>query len=201
MQVIKLTGTKRTDVGKTATKADRAQGIIPCALYGGTENINFTTNWNDVRHLVYAADFKIAEITVDGETFQAILKETQFHPATEQILHIDFLRLIPGHPIKVNVPLTLIGTAPGVKSGGKLIQSVRKIKVKTLPENLIDEMQLDISSLELGQTARVRDIIPQDGIEVLMAPAIPVVLIEIPRALRAAAAAEAKAATKAAKKK
>ena len=111
-------------------------------------------------------------------------------------MHVDFLSLTPGTPIKVQVPLRLTGVSPGVKGGGRLIQSVRKIKIKCMPEKMVDHMMLDISNLELGATARVRDVIAAEGIEVTMQGAVPVVLIEIPRALRSAATAEAKAAGK-----
>lgn len=196
MEVIKIEGNSRVGLGKKATKADRNSEAIPCVLYGGNDNVHFTTTWSEVRHLIYTPDFKTAELTIDGTTFNAILKDVQFHPASEQIMHVDFLTLTPGHPVKVNIPLRLKGTSPGVKAGGKLIQSVRKIKVKCLPEAIVDQMLLDISNLELGQTARVRDIIAQDGLEIMISPSIPVVLIEIPRALRSAAAAETKAAGK-----
>lgn len=196
MEVVKINGIVRAGLGKKATKADRNSEAIPCVLYGGKENVHFTTTWSDVRHLIYTPDFKTAELTIDGTSYNAILKDTQFHPATEKILHVDFLTLIPGQPIKVSIPLRLKGTSPGVKAGGKLIQSVRKIKVKCLPEALVDEMFLDITPLELGQTSRVRDVIAQEGLEIMMSPAVPVVLIEIPRALRSAATADAKAAVK-----
>ena len=143
----------------------------------------------------------MAEITVNGETYNAILKSAQFHPVSEAILHIDFLILTPGRPFKVEIPLRVVGQSPGVKGGGKLLQSIRKIKVKVLPENLVSELSLDISKLELGQSARVRDIIPVTGVEIMMSPSIPTVSIEIPRALRAAAAAEAKAKLAATPKK
>ena len=201
MESVKIDGGTRAGLGKAATKVDRSSEAIPCVLYGGNENVHFTTTWNEVRHLIYTADFKTADITADGKNYTAIVKDVQFHPVSEKILHIDFLRLTPGTPIKVSLPLRLVGQSPGVKGGGKLLQSIRKIKVKVLPENLVDEVTLDISKLELGQSARVRDIIPVDGVEVTMASAIPVVTVEIPRALRAAAAAEAKAKAVPAKKK
>jgi large subunit ribosomal protein L25 len=201
MESIKINGGTRAGLGKVGSKADRASKAIPCVLYGGSENVHFTTTWNDVRHLIYTADFKLADITADGKNYSAIVKEVQFHPVHEAILHIDFLLLTPGTPIKVNLPLRIVGQSPGVKAGGKLLQSMRKIKVKVLPENLVNELNLDVSKLDLGQSARVRDIIAVEGVEVTMSPSIPVVSIEIPRALRAAAAAEAKAAQAPKKKK
>jgi large subunit ribosomal protein L25 len=193
MEVVKISGEPRTGTGKKDAKATRVAGGIPCVMYGGNENIHFSTKLNEVRHIIYTPDFKLAEITVGGQTYKAILKDAQFHPANESVLHLDFLRLIPTVPIRVQVPLRLEGSSPGVKSGGKLVQSVRRIKVKCTPETLVEEVRLNIGKLELGQSSRVRDIIPTPGVEVMMAPAIPVVLIEIPRALRSAAQAEAKA--------
>jgi large subunit ribosomal protein L25 len=201
MESIKINGGERAGLGKAATKVDRSSEAIPCVLYGGSENVQFTTTWSEVRHLIYTADFKIADITAGGKDYRAIVKEVQFHPVNEKILHIDFLLLQPGTPIKVALPLRLIGQSPGVKAGGKLLQSMRKIKVKVLPENLVDHVTLSISKLDLGQSARVRDIIPTEGVDITMSPSIPVVSIEIPRALRAAAAAEAKAAAGPKKKK
>ena len=196
MEVVKINGIVRNGIGKVATKLDRKNQTIPCVLYGGKDNVHFTTTWSEVRHLIFTPDFKQATLTIEGKSYNAILKEVQFHPATEQIMHVDFLSLTPGTPIKVQVPLRLTGVSPGVKSGGRLIQSVRKIKIKCMPEKMVDHMMLDISNLELGATARVRDVIAAEGIEVTMQGAVPVVLIEIPRALRSAATAEAKAAGK-----
>jgi large subunit ribosomal protein L25 len=196
MEVIKVNGVARPNVGKAATKVARHSETIPCVLYGGKDNVHFTTTWSEVRHLIYTPDFKTSDLTIGGKTYKAILKEVQFHPASEQIMHIDFLQLTPGVPVKISVPLRLKGQSPGVKAGGKLVQSVRKVKVKCLPEALVDEMSADISLLELGQTIRVRDVIAKEGIELMMAPSIPVAIIEIPRALRSAAAADAKSAAK-----
>ena len=196
MEVVKINGIVRNGICKVATKLDRKNQTIPCVLYGGKDNVHFTITWSEVRHLIFTPDFKQAALTIEGKSYNAILKEVQFHPATEQIMHVDFLSLTPGTPIKVQVPLRLTGVSPGVKGGGRLVQSVRKIKIKCLPEKMVDHMMLDISNLELGATARVRDVIAAEGIEVTMQGAVPVVLIEIPRALRSAATAEAKAAGK-----
>ena len=196
MQSIAISGNPRVELGKVATKTNRAEGEIPCVLYGLNELAHFTVSAKDVRYLVYTPDFKIAELSLEGKTYRTILKDVQFHPISEQILHIDFLKLTEGQSVKVNVPLRLVGSAPGVKSGGRLLQPVRKVKIKCLPETLVDQVQLDISGLDLGQTSRVKDIIAQEGIEIMMSPSIPAVTIEIPRALRSAATAEAKTAGK-----
>lgn len=201
MESFKITATPRETVGKAASKVVRHNDAIPCVMYGGIEPVHFTTTWHDVRHLIFTPDFKTVEVTVGDTTHIAIVKHVQFHPVSEKMLHIDFLKLVPGTPIKVILPLRLRGSSPGVKLGGKLMQSIRKVSVKCYPETLVDQLTLDISKLELGQSARVRDIDAVEGVEITMAPAIPVVMIEIPRAMRAAAAAEAKAAAGPKKKK
>lgn len=196
MEAVAINGTVRTDMGKKGTKAVRREGRIPAVIYGGDTNIHFSTILNDVRPIVYTPDFKIAEVAVDGQTYRCILKDVQYHPVTEEIVHMDFLRLLDGVPVNVEIPVRFRGTSPGVKEGGKLMQSVRRIKIKTTPEHLIDELFLDISGLGLGQAVRVRDIEVGDNIEVMSAGGTPVGLVEIPRALRSAAAAAAKEAKK-----
>jgi large subunit ribosomal protein L25 len=190
---LEIQGTKRSEFGKKGSKTDRKNGNVPAVLYGGDEVIHFTVTPASVKHLIYTPDFKIADLNIDGKHYRAILKQSQFHPVTDELLHIDFLRLIEKTPIKVEVPLRFKGVSPGVKVGGKLIQQIRKIKIKTTPEFLVDELKADISKLDLGQALRVREVIVPNGVEIINNGATPVALIEIPRALKAAAAAEAKA--------
>jgi large subunit ribosomal protein L25 len=197
---LEIQGNTRSDVGKKGSATDRKNGLIPAVLYGGKDVKHFTVSHAAVKGIVYTPDFKLAKINLGGESFNAILKQVQFHPVTDQIIHIDFLRLIDKTPIKVDVPLRFKGVSPGVKVGGKLIQQVRKIRIKTIPESLVDELHADISSLDLGQSLRVKDVVVPGGVEILNNPATPVALIEIPRALKAAAAAEAKAEAKGKKK-
>ena len=201
MVSVEIQGSTRSEFGKKGSKIDRKNGGVPAVMYGGNEVIHFTVTPAGVKHLIYTPDFKIAELTIDGKPYRAILKAAQFHPVSDALLHIDFLRLIEKTPIKIEVPLRFKGVSPGVKVGGKLIQQVRKIKIKTTPEYLVDELKADISGLELGQALRMKEVIVPKGIEILNNMATPVALIEIPRALKAAAAAEAKAVDKGAKKK
>ena len=194
METLKVEGKKRAEVGTKSAKSTRSEGNIPCVMYGQGDAVHFSVTPKSVKALVYTPDFKLAELNLDGNTHSAILKDIQFHPVTDQILHMDFLKLTNGVPVKVNIPLRTKGESEGVKLGGKLIQQVRTILVKTKPENLVSELFVDISSLELGQSARVKDVEVSDDMEVMNPPATPVVAIEIPRALRsAAAAAEAEA--------
>ncbi|MCB0578460.1 MAG: 50S ribosomal protein L25 [Phaeodactylibacter sp.] len=196
MEVIAISGQLRTDLGKSATKAVRKEERIPSVLYGGDEVIHFSTTLKEVRDLIYTPDFKVAEVTIDGKTYKCFVKDIQWHPVTDAIVHLDFLRLIEGVPVKVEVPLRFKGASPGVKNGGKLIQKLRRIKIKTTPEHLIGELQVDISSLQLNQSIRVRDIDRvRDNIDVLNSPGVPVASVEVPRALRSATAAAEKAGT------
>jgi large subunit ribosomal protein L25 len=193
MTSVEIQGTKRTEFGKKGSRNDRNSGHVPAVMYGGEEIVHFTVTPAGVKHLIYTPDFKIAELVIDGKNYKAILKSAQFHPVTDALLHIDFLQIIAKTPIKVEVPLRFKGVSPGVKVGGKLIQQLRKIKIKTTPEFLVDELKADISKLDLGQALRVREVIVPQGVEIINNSATPVALIEIPRALKAAAAAEAKA--------
>ncbi len=198
MEVMTLNASPRTALGKVSTKAIRKANRIPCVLYGGNELQHFTLAPLDLRTLVYSPEFKVVEINVSGDIHKCILKSVQYHPVTESIMHIDFLRLIDDHPIKIEVPISFEGIANGLKSGGKLIKKMRKVKIKTLPQHLVDKITLDITPMELGQSQRIKDLVLTEGIEVLNNENIPIATIDIPRALRGAAA-EDTASTPAAK--
>ncbi|MEL7163213.1 MAG: 50S ribosomal protein L25 [Bacteroidota bacterium] len=192
MQTVQVSGEVRENLGKKYSKATRREGLVPAVLYGAGDPVHFTIKPLDVRALIYSPEFKIAELTVNGKTHRAIVKDYQFHPVTDQLRHIDFLALQDGHPVKVQVPVTFEGTSPGVRGGGKLQVAVRRVKIKTTPENLVDKVVLDISELELGSAIRVRDIQPMEGVEIMNPGGTPVATVEVPRALRSAATAAAK---------
>jgi large subunit ribosomal protein L25 len=112
------------------------------------------------------------------------VKDIQFHPVSEEVLHLDFLELVPGTKFKASVPLRFSGTAPGVKEGGKFIPRMRTVNILTTPEKVVDEVHADINAMQLGETLRIRDISVLDGVEITNAPAVPIASIEIPRALK-----------------
>ncbi|WP_020571742.1 50S ribosomal protein L25 [Neolewinella persica] len=194
MQSVKVSGEVRENLGKKHSKATRREGLVPAVLYGAGDPVHFTIKALDVRPLIYSPEFKLATLTVGGKEYNAIVKDYQFHPVTDNLRHIDFLALIPNHPVKVQVPVVFEGTSPGVRGGGKLQISVRRIKIKTTPENLVDKLVLDISKLELGSAIRIRDIKAIEGVEIMNPGGQPVASVEVPRALRSAATAELKAA-------
>lgn len=189
MEIVAVKGQVRSDVGKKSSKAVRKEGLVPCVIYGTHDTKHFTIDPKAVKPLIYTPDFKLAEIELDGNTHKCIVKDIQFHPVTDEIVHLDFLSLSDGQKVKVEVPLKFEGVSPGMKLGGKLQQNLRRVKIKTTPEHLVDSLVLDISHLELGQAVRVRDIAEIEGIEIMSPPGTPIASIEIPRALRSATAA------------
>lgn len=196
MEAVAVSGQIRTDLGKKATKAIRNAKRIPAVLYSKDNVVHFSTTHNEVKQLVFTGDFKLSDVELDGKVHRCIVKDIQWHPVTDEIIHMDFLSLMEGHTVKLQVPVRFTGVAPGIRAGGKLLQAVRRVTIKTTPGKMVTELTLDISKLDLGQSIRVRDIAPIDGVEIMNPPGTPVGTIEIPRALRSAAAAEKKAAGK-----
>jgi large subunit ribosomal protein L25 len=195
MEIIALQGHLKAGSGKEEVKKIRRNGHVPAVLYksGGGDALQFSLNAPDVRHLVYTSKFKLAEITVGGAMHKCIVKDIQFHPVTDAVVHLDFLELVPGVKFKATVPLRFAGVAPGVKGGGKFIPRMRQVNILTTPEKVVDEVSADISKMELGDTIRVRDITPVDGVEITNTGAVPIASIEVPRALKGATATEAAA--------
>jgi len=192
MNTVSFIGQTRDTKIKASTL--RRTGQIPAVLYGGKTLEHFTVVKNDVKHLIYTPDFKLGEVEVGGKKHRCIIKDIQFHPVTEDIQHIDFLAIEDGRMVKVNIPIRFKGVSPGVKGGGSLIQSMRKIKVKVDPKNLVDELLVDISELELGFSVKVKDIEITEGMELMANESIPVASVEVPRALKSLTAEEEAAA-------
>ena len=202
MNTVSIQATTRSIGSKQELKTSRRQDQIPAVIYGHVDPVHISiTNGKEIRDLIYTQDFKVAEVDINGDLHKCIVKDIQFHPVSDKILHIDFLKLTNGIPVKVEIPVRFKGESPGVKLGGKLVQTMRKLKIKTDPQNLLDELLVDISPLGLGDVLRVKSVEVPENMEVLVSGSIPVANIEIPRALKAAAAAEAKAAAGGKKKK
>ena len=152
MKSITINGSKRESVGKKATKALRNAGMVPCVLYGENNPVHFTAKELDFSKLVYTPNAHTVVLKLDGKTtVNAILQDIQFHPVSDRILHVDFYELKNDKEISMNIPVELIGAAPGVLiSGGRLLLNKRKLRVKALPSNLPDNIVVDISELEIG---------------------------------------------------
>ena len=193
MKTIAIEGTLRTEIGKKSTKALRNNGLVPCVVYGGAQNVHFSATTQAFRDLIYTNEFRIASVNVDGKSVNAIIKDVQFHPITDKIMHIDFLELVENKKLITQIPITLVGAPKGVKVGGVLMQKIRKVKVKTTPSNLSSSINVDVAHLDLGKSIRIRDIKVSEEIEIMNAGGIPIASVEVPRALRSSTSKEAEA--------
>ncbi len=155
MKTFELKGQLRTDLGKKASQALRKTDMVPCVLYGGKENIHFTCSNANLKHLVYTPNVYLVQIDIDGKIYNAVMREIQFHPVTDKILHIDFLQVFEDKPVTIELPLKIVGNAIGVKKGGKLKVAKRYLKVKALPEYLPDTLEINVDDLDVGQHIRV----------------------------------------------
>jgi large subunit ribosomal protein L25 len=199
MNTVKFEGIQRDGSGKKNSQTLRDSKHVPCNLYGLNENVSFALSAKDVRSLIHSPEFRVAELTLNGATHKAIVKEVQTDPLSDEVTHLDFLALQDGKKITVELPIKLVGTSKGQRDGGKLTQKIRRIKVKTTPEHLLPVYEVNIESMELGRTLRISDI-GRDGMELQHASALPVASVFMPRVSKAdeAAAAKAAADTKAA---
>lgn len=198
MKTISLQGQKRADSGKKAAKLLRKQDLVPCVMYGGTDTVAFTVKYNDLLKLVYTNEFVKAGVTIEGKTVEALVKDIDFHPTSDRILHVDFQELVPGHAVKTLIPVKLTGKAKGVLVGGVLELNLRTLAVKATPEQLVDHISLDVSELDLGKAIKVSAL--KTDLQILTPGSIPIARIIIPRAMRSAKTKEAAAPAKKAKK-
>ena len=151
MKSITINGSQRESVGKKATKALRNAGQVPCVLYGGDQNVHFSAPELAFSKLVYTPNAHTVVIAIEnGETYDAVLQDIQFHPVTDRILHVDFYRLFEDKEIAMDIPVHIIGTSRGVLNGGVLRRNRRKLRVKALPKNLPDFLEADITPLKIG---------------------------------------------------
>ena len=191
MQVFELKGELRTDLGKKATKVLREEKKVPCVLYGGKENIHFSVVEKDLSKFGYTPFVYIVKIMIDGNAYEAVMREIQFHPVTDRILHIDFYHIFAEKPVIIEVPVKLKGFAEGVQAGGKLVQVIRKLKVKALPANLPGEVELDVTSLGLGKSIKVKEL-SFDNFEVVNAKEVVIAQVKVTRASKSVEAGDKK---------
>jgi large subunit ribosomal protein L25 len=158
MKTFDLTGTIRKEVGKKASKQVRKEESFPCVMYGEGAPIHFTANAKEYGRIVYTPSVYLLNINIDGTVHQAIIQAIQFHPVSDLILHMDFLEVVPGKPVTVSIPVQLEGFAAGVQQGGKLKLETKRVKVRGEATKIPDKLILDVTSLTLGQTIKVRDL-------------------------------------------
>jgi large subunit ribosomal protein L25 len=185
MKTIAISGSKRQNVGKRDAKELRYEGKIPAVLYGGKEQIHFAVDIAALKPIIYSADVHFVEIDVEGVKATAIVQDAQFHPLNEQILHVDFFQLDNAKPLTMAIPVKLTGTSPGVKMGGKLVHKLRKLRVKALPQDLPQYVEVSIEPLEVGKSVRVRDL-KFEKFDITNTPEDTIVSVTTSRALRQA---------------
>jgi large subunit ribosomal protein L25 len=163
MKSITINGSQRESVGKKATKALRNAGQVPCVLYGGDQPVHFSAPELAFSKLVYTPNAHTVVIALDnGVTLNAVLQDIQFHPVTDRILHVDFYQLFEDKEIALNIPVQLVGNSKGVKNGGVLRKNNRKLRIKALPANLPDFIEIDITPLKIGDKVAVGDLPSED---------------------------------------
>jgi len=185
MKSIAISGSPRENVGKRDAKELRYQGLVPAVLYGGEKQLHFSVSASGLKSLVYTPDVHFVDLDIAGEKYQGIVQEVQFHPLTDQIRHIDFLELNDKKEVAMNIPIKLTGVSPGVKSGGKLIQKLRGLRVKALPKDLPQYIEVSLNALEVGKSVRVEQI-KIDKVKVLNNSDDTIVSVVMSRALRQA---------------
>ena len=186
MRTVSLSGSLRESVGKKDAKAIRAAGNVPCILYGAGHQISFQVSYKDLTPLVYTPEVNKVSLQIDGKTYTSIIKEIQFHPVSDKMIHVDFLELVDNKPIFMSVPVTVYGNSLGVKQGGKLVINSRKLNIKATPENLPDSIKIDVEKLDIGQGIKV-GAIGLDNVQILDEPNKMVVSVKTTRAAQAAA--------------
>ena len=199
MKQIAISGTSRTDLGKKATKEVRKNGNVPCVIYGEKKDenglpvaVHFEVSEKEINKIIYTPHIYLIDIKIDGENHKAILKEVQFHPVKDNVLHVDFLEVHAERPIVMGVPIAPQGLADGVRAGGRLITMVRKLKVKALYENIPEKLDIDVTKLQLGKSIKAGDL-HFEGLELITPKEVIVCTVKMTRAAMGAAAAAAKA--------
>jgi len=195
MKTIEIKGTARVAGGKKAAKQLRKQGMVPCNIYGELKDeqglpkaVAFAVSEGELRKLIYTPEIYTVKLDVDGQQCLAILKEAQFHPVKDHVLHVDFYQITDEKPIVMEVPIKLNGLAAGVKAGGKLAASVRKLKVKAVHTAIPERLDIDVTNLELGKTIKVGEL-SFKGLELVTSPSVVVCQVKMTRNARSAASA------------
>jgi large subunit ribosomal protein L25 len=191
MKTIVLKGDARKDTCKKATKALRSEGKVPCVVYGKSGNSHFGVYEYDFKNLVYTPNTYLVQLNLESGKKLAKLQDIQFHPVSEAIIHADFMEVDLGIPLTISIPVNVVGNAPGVRAGGRLMIKIKKLVVKGMVKDIPDSIEINVDKLEIGQNIRVGDI-KLNGLELLDTKANSVVSVTATRASISAATEEAK---------
>ncbi|MCR4773456.1 MAG: 50S ribosomal protein L25/general stress protein Ctc [Prevotella sp.] len=194
MKEISVAGQKRTDLGKKASKMLRKEGFVPCNLYGEAKQdgkpvaMSFQATMSELRKIVYTPHIYVVKLNIEGEEHTAILKELQFHPVTDALLHVDFYEVNDQKPITIGIPVKLNGLAAGVRDGGRMNLSIRKINVTAPYKNIPEHLDIDVTALQLGKSIKVGEL-SFEGLEIATPKEVVVCSIKATRQSATAAAA------------
>ena len=158
MKTILLKGELRKGLGTSSSKALRSEGKVPCVMYGSGENLNFAVYEADFKNLIYTPNVYKVKLDIEGKEYNAILQDVQYHPVSEAILHVDFMEVNEGKAVVMEIPVRVVGNAPGVRAGGKLVKKINKLRVRGPIGILPDYIDVNIDALEIGQSIKVKEI-------------------------------------------
>ncbi len=190
MKTITIEGQLRTEIGKQATRQLRSEEKVPGVIYGGAKEVNFSAPATAFKTLVYTPDFQFADVKVGGNSYRCILKDLQFDKVTDDLIHVDLMELVEDKKVIATIPIKFTGAAKGVKDGGKLITKMKALKVKTFPKFLKENIEVDLTELELNGNVRVEDV-KAENYEILNSPRIPIASVVLTRLLKQEEAAVA----------
>ncbi|EKX99608.1 ribosomal protein L25, Ctc-form [Hoylesella saccharolytica F0055] len=195
MKEINVKGQKRSDLGKKASKEMRKEGMIPCNLYGEAKNANgqpeavaFMVPMAELRKVVYTPHIYVINLDIDGKKHTAIMKELQFHPVTDALLHVDFFEINEKKDISIGIPVNLVGHAQGVRDGGRMSLSIRKLVVKAPYKQIPEKLDIDVTAMTIGKSIKAGEL-NFDGLEIITPKDVVICSIKMTRAAAAAAAA------------
>ena len=183
MKTITIEGQLRTETGKKVTRRLRSQGLVPGVIYGGAKEINFAAPVLAFKPLLYTPDFQLAEIKLEGSSYRCILKDIQLNKVSDELAHLDFLELVEDKKLIATIPIKFTGIAAGVKGGGKLETKMKTLRVKTFPKFLKENIEVDLTNLELNENIRVQDV-KDENLEILNSPRIPIASVVMTRVLK-----------------
>jgi large subunit ribosomal protein L25 len=186
MKTVEIIGYKRANLGKSSSKQYREEGLVPSVLYGGAEQVHFAAPMILFRDLVYTSEARFVNLNIEGKEYQAILQDIQFHPVSEIILHADFLLIDKSRKIKMNIPIAFNGVPVGVERGGNLVRKKSALKIQAFPQDMPEQIDIDLSGLDFHQSIKVVDL-KLNNIEVLDPKQATIAVIEVPRAAKVAA--------------
>jgi len=195
MKTITIEGQIRTEFGKSATRQLRSEDKVPAVIYGGATEVNFSADAAAFKHVVYTPDFMVVDVQVEGKSHKCVLKDLQFDKVSDRLIHVDFLELVEDKKVTVTLPLKFTGVPAGVKAGGKLVTKIKNLKVKLYPKDLRENIELDLTALELNGNVRVQDV-KAENMEIMNSPRIPIASVTMTRQLKQEEAAATTAPAK-----